>query len=57
MSKNVNNEVTMNPPIQDYAYPDDHAPAATYYMIGFFSFSRYKEEKQGLYKVMSPMGR
>ena len=30
MSKNVNNEVTMNPPIQNYAYPDDHAPAAAY---------------------------
>ena len=30
MRKNVNNEVTMNPPIQHYTYPDDHAPAAAY---------------------------
>ena len=40
MRKNVNSEVTMNPPIQHYTYPDDHAPAAAYdHMIGFFSFS------------------
>ena len=44
MSKNVNNEVTMNPPIQDYAYPDDHAPAAAYYdrILQFLSLQRRK---------------
>ena len=122
MRKNVNNEVTMNPPIQNYTYPDDLAPATAYdsilqflypgyqrfflacdeelrrpqadtssafgrrherrsrekksFRTGHFlrldrnrkprmkslwhprhSFSRNKEEKKCLYKVMSPMGR
>ena len=30
MRKNVNSEVTMNPPIQHHTYPDEHAPAAAY---------------------------
>ena len=108
----------MNPPIQHYTYPDDHAPAAAYdrilqfslpwvpeifFRVGRgpssaagrhvfslrpktraakpgektflrldrnrnprmkslwhpagYSFSRNKEEKKCLYKVMSPMGR
>ena len=57
MRKNVNSEVTMNAPIQDYAYPDDLAPAAAYdRILQFLSLQRRKLE-QCLCKVMSPMGR
>ena len=56
MRKNVNSEVTMNAPIQDYAYPDDLAPAAAYdRILQFLSLQRRKLE-QCLCKVMSPMG-
>ena len=52
MSKNVNNEVTMNPPIQNYAYPDDHAAAAAYDRILQFP-SLQSRKKQCLYTDVS----
>ena len=42
MRKIVNNEVTMNPPIQHYTYPDDHAPAAAYDRILQFLYPGYQ---------------
>ena len=42
MRKNVNSEVTMNPPIQHHTYPDEYAPAAAYDRILPFLYPGYQ---------------